>query len=59
MKEKIAKPKFYEHLKDNLKKNDEPEIDNEVENRENEAEENYYISLGGDDHSYLDEDLEE
>jgi hypothetical protein len=59
MKEKIAKPKLNTHLKDDLERNFEPEIDNEPDNRESEAEEDYYISLGGDDHSYLDEDIEE
>ncbi len=59
MKQKIAKTKQNAHLKDDLERNNEPEIDNEPENRESEAEENYYISLGGDDHSYLDEDIEE
>ncbi len=59
MKEQIVKPKLNAHLKHDLERNNEPEIDNEPENRESEAEENYYISLGGDDHSYLDEDIEE
>ena len=59
MKDRIAKPKLTKHLKDDPERNDDPEIDNEPENRESEAEEDYYISLGGDDHSYLDEDIEE
>jgi len=59
MKDRKAKPKLNAHLKDALERNYEPEIDNEPENRESEAEENYYISIGGDDHSYLDEDIED